>query len=239
MPSIEINESGCRDCELCVEICPTKVFEIDPAKRVARVARPEDCIGCTSCAYVCPSRCLTVTDFVAQRPFHRIEENSQLISRFLQKQTVFDQLTDADYQEAMKDVRVRLKALGDAVTETIGRGHKAVGRAAGTLAASHLPEMYEQTTITDLLDRMKNRFAHAFDFEAAIARGGKEINLSFKNCAFCRVADQNGSTIGKAVLCTLFHEYWAGLLGAFAGQNYTVETADPKVPCTITLQTRT
>jgi NAD-dependent dihydropyrimidine dehydrogenase PreA subunit len=227
MPAIEINESGCRDCALCVEICPTKVLEIDEAKHIARAARPEDCIGCTSCAYICPSRCLTVTDYIAQRPFHRIEENARLISRFLQRQPVEAQLSEGDFQEALKDVRVRLKALGEAV-----------GRAAGTLAASHLPEMYEQTSLSDLLDRMSARFAHAFSFQASVVNDGAKIALTFKDCAFCRVASQNGDTVGSAVLCTLFHEYWAGLLGAFASQNYTVETPDAKAPCAITLQAR-
>jgi ferredoxin len=238
MPTIEIKESGCRDCELCVQVCPTKVFDLDESKKIARVARPEDCIGCTSCAYVCPSRCLTVTDFVAQRPFHRIEENTTLISRFLQKQPASVQLTEADYQEALKDVRVRLKALGDAVTETIGRGQKAVGRAAGTLAASHLPEMYEQTGLSDLLDRMQTRFSNSFDFTTAIVNEGAKITLTFKNCAFCGVAAQNGEKVGSAVLCGLFHEYWAGLLGAFANQPYTIETPDANSPCVVTLQAK-
>jgi ferredoxin len=238
MPKIEIKESGCRDCELCVSVCPTKVFDIDETKKIAKVAREQDCIGCTSCAYICPSRCLTVTDYIPQRPFHRIEENTRLIARFLQQQPVSAQLGERDYQEALTDVRVRLKALGDAVTETIGRGQKAVGRAAGTLAASHLPEMYEQTSLSDLLERMQSRFANAFDFEAKVADGGVKIDLAFKNCAFCRVTAQNGQSIGSAVLCSLFHEYWAGLLGAFANQNYTVETLDPKSPCSITLQMR-
>jgi len=238
MPTIEIIESGCRGCALCVDICPTKVFERDQTKSIARAVRPEDCIGCTSCAYICPSRCLTVKDFIPQRPFYRIEENALLISRFLQKQPVAVQLTDADYQEALKDVHVRLKALGDAVTETIGRGHKAVGRAAGTLAASHLPEMYEQTTLSTVLDRMRVRFAEAFAFKASIADDGAKVALEFKDCAISRVVARSGDTAGNAVLCALFHEYWAGLLGAFTDRNYAVETPNAGAPCAITFQAR-
>ena len=93
MPTVHIEEAGCRDCSLCVEICPTKVFEEDAGKKLAKVVRQDDCIGCTSCVYLCPSRCLSVTDAVLQRPFHRRAQDRggrvHLATRHLQHQLVF------------------------------------------------------------------------------------------------------------------------------------------------------
>ncbi|MGA2451109.1 MAG: 4Fe-4S dicluster domain-containing protein [Polyangiaceae bacterium] len=238
MPTITIQEAGCRDCNLCVDTCPTDVLERQPARRVAAVARPEDCIGCTSCAYVCPSRCLTVDGHVEQRPFHRIELNSALVSRFLQKKPVATSLSEADYEEALGDVRVRLRALGDAVTETMGRGQKAVGRAAGTLAAGHLPEMYEETTLDGLLRRLACRFTQLFEFSVSLPNGGHEIVLSVSKCAFRRVVEGHKDAVGTNVLCTLFHETMAGLVSSFTNKNYAVEMKETGAHCTMVLQLR-
>ena len=101
MPTVQIEEAGCRDCGLCVEICPTKVFEEEASKKLAKVVREEDCIGCASCVCLCPSRCLTVTEAKPQRPFHRMESNAALVSRFLQQIPAIQQLTQADYDEAL------------------------------------------------------------------------------------------------------------------------------------------
>jgi 2-oxoglutarate ferredoxin oxidoreductase subunit delta len=238
VPTISIEEAGCRDCSLCIEVCPTEVLDRDATRKVAKAARPEDCIGCTSCAYVCPSCCLTVSEHVEQRPFHRIETNAALVARMLQMQPVSVGLTGDDYREALDDVRVRLKALGDAVTETMGRGQKAVGRTAGTLAAAHLPEMYEDTSLSVLLDHMKTRFAKTFEFDAKVVQEGAEMELCIEKCAFRGVVESQKDTIGSSVLCALFHEYWAGLMGSFLGKNYTVDMLETGSRCTMRLQVR-
>jgi 2-oxoglutarate ferredoxin oxidoreductase subunit delta len=238
MPQVMIDEKGCRDCSLCVEVCPTEVLVRNEARQLAEVARTEDCIGCTSCVYICPSRCLSVTDFVGQRPFHRIEANRALVSRFLQQKPASTELGEADYQEALGDVRVRLKALGDAVTETMGRGQKAVGRSAGAQAAAHLPEMYEESELRDVLERLRRRFADSFEFEATIEGDERQITLRFPACAFRQAVTSQGDQVGKAVLCDLFHEYWAGLLGAFTSRSFAVTMLDTERECTMRLAVR-
>jgi hypothetical protein len=175
---------------------------------------------------------------VEQRPFYRIEQNAALVSRFLQHAPAASVLTDADYEEALRDVSVRLAALGDAVTETMGRGQKAVGRAAGTLAAGHLPEMYEEATLSGVLDRLTVRFAQVFQFEYQIQGDGKDVVFSVSKCAFRRVVTEHKDTVGASVLCTLFHEYTAGLVCAFTNRNYGVEMKETGAHCTMVLQSR-
>ena len=238
MHTVQIEEAGCRDCGLCVEICPTKVFEEETGKRLAKVVRQEDCIGCTSCVYLCPSRCLTVTEAKLQRPFHRMEESAALVSRFLQQIPATEQLTQADYDEALKDTHVRLKALADALREIMGRGQKAVGRSAGNLAAAHMPEMYETTALSDLLAGLHRRFAHAFDFEAKIEADGTTVTLTFPTCALHKVVTAQGEIVGSANLCELFHEYFAGLLSAFSGRSYAVANLGTALGCTMKFQIR-
>ena len=56
---ITVHEQSCRGCELCVDVCPTRVFELDREKRLCVVKHADDCIACLSCAYICPSNAIT------------------------------------------------------------------------------------------------------------------------------------------------------------------------------------
>ncbi|MEI7893358.1 MAG: 4Fe-4S dicluster domain-containing protein [Myxococcales bacterium] len=235
MATVVVEGAGCRECRLCIEICPTKVFDQSAAGQV-QVARGADCIGCSSCQYICPSRCIKVSDVAVQRPFFRIEENASLVRRLLQKEPVLSCLTEADLNEALRDVAVRLLALADSVTETMGRGQRAVGRKAGSLAALHLPEMYEGVGVQEVLDRMRRRFVGAFDFEATIE--GSDVTMVFPHCAMHAVVEGAGGKVGDHVLCQLFHEYWAGLVGAFTHKNFAVQMLATGSSCTMQLTPR-
>lgn len=235
MPTIQIEENGCRACNLCVEICPTKVFDSD-ANEVPRAQRQKDCIGCTSCMYICPSRCLSVQDYEVQRPFHHMDANAALIERFLQRSPAARQLTEADYHEALNDLSHRAVALADSLAETVGRGQKAMGRRSGTLAATHLPEMYEAKDVDEVLKRMHRRFANCFDFDHKFSGGA--IQLDFGYCTVGRIVEAAGLKTGEATLCVVFHDYWAGLLGAFTGKNYAIEVTKVGPPCQIAVSER-
>jgi NAD-dependent dihydropyrimidine dehydrogenase PreA subunit len=233
MAKVKIEEKGCRGCTLCEDICPVDVFEYDQGKDLAKVARMDDCIGCLSCIYVCPSRCVFVTDVDVLRPFHRIEHNVALVEKFLQAKLTAASLKNEDWDEAHKDVSVRLHALAGSVTETMGRGQKAVGRKAGELAASHLPEMYEEKGVEDVLKRMQMRFKGAFDFD--ISTDGDKLSLMFHPCGLYQVVEDLGEKAGEATLCQLFHEYWAGLVSSFTGRKYKCEVPQAGFTCLMNL----
>jgi len=238
MPTITIEQSGCRACNLCVEICPTEVFEMDASDDFAKVVRQDDCIGCTSCMYLCPSRCLTVTEYKPQRPFYRLEENTALVSKFLQRKTLGEELTDADYEEALRDVSKRLSALSDSMVDTMGRGQKALGRQSGGIAAVHLPEIYECATLEEILDRLQLRFRHSFAFEPQIIDGGDQIVFKFGHCALKTVVSESGQKQGDGALCIVFHEYLAGLLGAFTKRQYMIELLNAGSACELKFEAR-
>lgn len=80
---IELHEQSCRGCEMCVDICPTKVFEIDPAQHLTRVAHAEDCIGCLSCAFICPSGALSHKNLHVVKNFYRDEQFCKKMGKFL------------------------------------------------------------------------------------------------------------------------------------------------------------
>jgi len=120
----------------------------------------------------------------------------------------------------------------------MGRGQKAVGRSAGTLAAAHMPEMYETTQMSDLLAALRKRFAHAFEFEAKVEEGGAAVTLTFPSCALHKVVTQQGEPVGSASLCDLFHEYFAGLMSAFSGKNYSFSNVSTAGQCGVKFQLR-
>lgn len=61
---IDINR--CKGCDLCVVACPADVLELQPKEVNDRGyhytydKNPDACIGCASCAAVCPDGCFTV-----------------------------------------------------------------------------------------------------------------------------------------------------------------------------------
>lgn len=221
MAQVAIVERGCRGCSLCVDTCPVEVFDRDDERDLAVVSRPEDCIGCLTCFYVCPSQCVEVTEVEILRPFHRIEGHVALIERFLQEKAAASTLTEEDLAEAHADVAARLQALAHAVVEIMGRGHKPVGRRAGSVAAIHLPEVYEEKGLENVLAGLQRRFVGAFPFDFKLSGG--DVELVFNPCGLCKVVQDAGETVGEAVLCELFHEYWAGLLTEYVGTTYKFE----------------
>lgn len=63
--AIEVDIEKCKGCGLCVVSCPTHVIQL--AKNVngkgynyAHMHTPDECIGCTNCAQVCPDSIITV-----------------------------------------------------------------------------------------------------------------------------------------------------------------------------------
>jgi len=47
-----INQDTCTNCNRCVEVCPTDVFEVGGT--VPQIARQQDCTSCMNCELYCP-----------------------------------------------------------------------------------------------------------------------------------------------------------------------------------------
>ncbi len=80
---ITVHDQACRGCEICVDICPTKVFRFNEEKRLCEVDHAEDCIACLSCAYLCPSGAISHANYHAVKNFYRDREFSQRMGKFL------------------------------------------------------------------------------------------------------------------------------------------------------------
>lgn len=83
---IEIRESACRGCALCVDICPTDVLAMEEppgAPPVVRVVTVSDCIACLSCAYVCPSGAIEHEGHHVVKNFYRDLDFCRRMERYL------------------------------------------------------------------------------------------------------------------------------------------------------------
>lgn len=66
MAYIEVDESLCKGCGMCVNACPKKIIELDKNKlnakgyHPARIMEADKCIGCKACATMCPDIAITV-----------------------------------------------------------------------------------------------------------------------------------------------------------------------------------
>lgn len=235
MPTVTIDEQGCRGCTMCIDICPVEVFDLDVGTDLALVSREVDCIGCLSCFYLCPSQCIQVEEVELQRPFHRLEQNVAFVDRFLVKPTSDQSIQAQDWEEALKDLEVTMVSLGRATEEMLGRGSRALGRKSGLLASSHMPEVYEDTALDAFLAALQRRFVNSFDFDFELQEGQDQIALDFKPCGLCSLVERAGETPGEAMLCQLFHGYLAGLIGARTDSNYKQDLTRSGPDCRLTL----
>lgn len=62
---IEVNETYCKGCDLCVNACPPSVIILDLERLTSKGYHPailatNGCTGCAVCALVCPEAAITV-----------------------------------------------------------------------------------------------------------------------------------------------------------------------------------
>jgi len=57
---VTVYATWCKGCHICVEFCPTKVFEMGPLDDYPRVAHPENCTACHFCDTHCPDLAIVV-----------------------------------------------------------------------------------------------------------------------------------------------------------------------------------
>lgn len=59
-PRVIVLEERCTGCKLCVELCPSMVFEL--VNGVAKPVRESHCILCYACIPLCDEKAIVVED---------------------------------------------------------------------------------------------------------------------------------------------------------------------------------
>ena len=62
---IEVSDTYCKGCELCLSACPQEVMELDMTRLTPKGYHPahtfkDGCTGCAICAIICPDAAITV-----------------------------------------------------------------------------------------------------------------------------------------------------------------------------------
>lgn len=62
---VSIDAERCKGCELCVYECPAHTLRLSAGVNLrgfhhSEQIAPDKCIGCASCALICPDGCITV-----------------------------------------------------------------------------------------------------------------------------------------------------------------------------------
>lgn len=66
MVKVFIDEDICKGCELCTNVCPSKILELANDKINSKGYSPaicidqDKCISCTFCAMICPDMAITI-----------------------------------------------------------------------------------------------------------------------------------------------------------------------------------
>ena len=67
MPKVNVDWTKCNGDEVCADLCPVDVFEIQdlteyPDSKKSVPVRPDDCILCMACVTSCPTEAITVEE---------------------------------------------------------------------------------------------------------------------------------------------------------------------------------
>jgi 2-oxoglutarate ferredoxin oxidoreductase subunit alpha len=73
LPAVEIDDTWCKACHICVEVCPQQVLDVDGQAFVrgfhpVRVVRPEQCTACRQCELLCPDLAISVRESGEESP---------------------------------------------------------------------------------------------------------------------------------------------------------------------------
>ncbi|MBO8131370.1 MAG: 4Fe-4S binding protein [Candidatus Marinimicrobia bacterium] len=55
---IKINKEWCKSCEICVQMCPSKVFKMEGF--YPKIVNADKCTGCMICEKLCPDFAIKV-----------------------------------------------------------------------------------------------------------------------------------------------------------------------------------
>jgi NAD-dependent dihydropyrimidine dehydrogenase PreA subunit len=110
-----VSDERCIDCDICVRVCPTNVFDAVPGGHPV-IARQEDCQTCFMCELYCPADALFVAPEADEA---RAQREDDLIERgLLGGYRAAVGWTPGQAPGAARDQSFRLLSLGGPQQET-------------------------------------------------------------------------------------------------------------------------
>jgi len=212
MIKITIDEDACVGCMLCVDECPTDVFEFNEEKQVPEVVREKECFGCLSCSEICPATAIRHEDIVHSEEYYHDKENLDLASRLAVNVPLPNTPADDEHRKAaLEDLGIRLLSVAYVFRQTLGGSLPAVGTMAGRTLAGQLPRYRIPENFQEALNLAVQQFTPAWDISPDYD-GSKKLVMNVKTCFIRELCNEKGIELGGD-LCVLFYNYLAGYLG--------------------------
>ncbi|MFO8183705.1 MAG: 4Fe-4S binding protein [Candidatus Aegiribacteria sp.] len=212
MIRITIDEDACVGCTLCVEECPTDVFEFDEEKLIPRVVKEKECFGCLSCSEICPASAIIHEDIIHSEDHYHDEDNIRLASRLAANVPLpHAPSDDAHRKAALEDLGIRLLSVASVFRQTLGGSLPAVGTMAGRTLATQLPRYRVPKDFQEALDLAVEQFSPAWEIGPEYD-GASGLELKVGTC-FIRELCRNEEIELGGDLCVLFYNYMAGYMG--------------------------
>ncbi|MBN2013639.1 MAG: 4Fe-4S binding protein [Candidatus Altiarchaeota archaeon] len=83
MVQIEVDESLCKGCGMCADVCPTGVLEKQENFEPTKVVNPDDCIQCLSCLEICPAYAVIHKELIPVRRLQIETSTLDMIKKIL------------------------------------------------------------------------------------------------------------------------------------------------------------
>ena len=212
MIKITIDEDACVGCELCVDECPTDVFEFNDEKQIPEIVREKECFGCLSCSEICPATAITHEDIIYAENYYHDEENIKLASRLAVDVPLPNIPSDDKHRKAaLEDLGIRLLAVASIFRQTLGGSLPAVGTMAGRTLATQLPRYRIPESFQETLDIAMQQFSPTWDIKPDYD-GSSKLEMKVGTCFVRELCGEEGIELGGD-LCVLFYNYMAGYLG--------------------------
>ena len=227
MIEIQIDPKACVHCTLCVEACPTHVFEYDTVEDLPKVTKPKECFGCLACTFECPANAISHSGLAYATDFYRDPYALDLVSKIALGSQIAA-VDQAQLQHGINDLGVRLLALGGVLKETLSSGLPAVGSLAGKTFATQLPRYKAPADLNEAIELAKSQFAPPWDLD--IHREGDLVKIDVRTCFVREVCTKHGLPLGGE-LCLLFVHYLVGYLTSLSGLRLRLMNAKRESAC--------
>lgn len=225
MIKILIDEDACVGCTLCVDECPTDVFEFDKVNNLPVVKRENECFGCFSCSEVCPAEAITHEGAELSRNFYHDRYSMDMSAKLTPGMAQhFNEGDEEEQQKALDDLGIRLLSIAAVFRQTLGGSMPAVGTMAGRTLANQLPRYQEPESFEEVLEMAAQQFNPSWDIYFSV--DGDQLTVTTKTCFIRELCVREGIELGSD-LCILFYNNLAGYLGKMSGMRLKLESREP------------
>jgi ferredoxin len=207
---IQLDEKACVGCSLCIDECPTRVFQKQDNNPVPKIGNSKECFGCLSCSEICPATAIHHRNVYMSESYYHDPRTIDLVAKIGIPERTFNIPKDSDHiNKALDDLGIRLLSVTSVLKQTLGQSLPSVGTMAGITLASQLPRYQVPQSSKKVMQLLVETFSPAWVMEPELT--GDTLTVSISSCFVRDVCNKDKIELGGD-LCTLFYNYFAGYL---------------------------